>query len=336
VFARAWHLLPSLRLPGRGELRPWRLLPDALDEPLLVVRDEGGELRCLSNVCTHRGNLLALAPGPARSIRCTYHGRRFGLDGRCRSMPGFEEVDDFPGPADHLPRVPAHAWGELLFAALEPRGGLDGRLTELERRVGFLPLAEFVPDDAGERTFEVEANWALYVENFLEGFHVPFVHPGLSAVLEVGQYETTLFEGGAWQVGIARGDQPVFELPPGHPDHGRAVAAYYAWLYPCTMLNFYPWGMSLNVVLPAGPTRTRVWFSSRVWRPELRSVGAGAGLDRVELEDEAIVRRVQQGVRARLYDRGRYSPTREQAVHHFHRILAAELHEPSDGAARES
>ena len=79
---------------------------------------------------------------------------------------------------------------------------------------------------------------------------------------------------------------------------------------------------ALNVVEPLGPARTRVKFLTYVWRPELREQGAGAGLDRVEREDEAVVEQVQRGVRSRLYRRGRYSPKREKGVHHFHRLLA--------------
>jgi len=59
-----------------------------------------------------------------------------------------------------------------------------------------------------------------------------------------------------------------------------------------------------------------------VWDEARRESGAGAGLDRVEREDEAIVEAVQRGVRSRLYERGRYSPAREGGVHHFHRLLA--------------
>ena len=87
------------------------------------------------------------------------------------------------------------------------------------------------------------------------------------------------------------------------------------------MLNFYPWGLSLNLVQPLAIDRTRVLFRSYVADPAQLETGAGASLDRVEAEDEAIVQAVQRGVRSRLYTRGRYSPTRERGVHHFHRLL---------------
>jgi choline monooxygenase len=87
------------------------------------------------------------------------------------------------------------------------------------------------------------------------------------------------------------------------------------------MLNFYDWGLSVNLVQPLAVDRTRVLFRSFVWDASKLETGAGATLDRVEAEDEAIVQAVQRGVRSRLYHRGRYSPTRERGVHHFHRLL---------------
>jgi choline monooxygenase len=93
------------------------------------------------------------------------------------------------------------------------------------------------------------------------------------------------------------------------------------------MLNLYPWGLSLNLVEPQGPTCTRVRFKSFVGDASLLDAGAGQGLDRVEAEDEAIVEAVARGVRSRLYRGGRYSPTRERGVHHFHRLLAEFLKE---------
>ena len=95
------------------------------------------------------------------------------------------------------------------------------------------------------------------------------------------------------------------------------------------MLNFYPWGLSLNLVQPLAPDRTRVAFLSYVWDASQLDRGAGAALDRVEREDEAIVEAVQRGMRSRLYERGRYSPSRERGVHHFHRLLCEFLAAPT-------
>ena len=124
---------------------------------------------------------------------------------------------------------------------------------------------------------------------------------------------------------MAQGAEDTFDLPAGSPDHGQRIAAYYFFLYPNLMFNFYPWGVSINVVRPLAVDRTKVSFLSYVWDRSRLDRGAGAGLDRVEREDESIVEAVQRGVGSRSYDRGRYSPAREQGVHHFHRLLAGDL-----------
>lgn len=215
-----------------------------------------------------------------------------------------------------------------MFASLDPAVPLDAVIGPVKQRLSWLPLAEYRFDPATSRDYLVNCNWALYCDNYLEGFHIPYVHASLADTLDYGCYRTELFEWCSLQLGIARAGEAAFDpgdLPRGTADAGERIAAYYWWLFPNTMLNVYPWGLSINIVRPLAVDRTRVSFLSYVWRPERRTAGAGAGLDRVEREDEAIIEAVQRGVRSRFYDRGRYSPAREQGVHHFHRLLARML-----------
>lgn len=329
VWISAWFYIGGAPGEAPGSVRPLTLAEGSLDEPLVVVRDDEGELRVLSNVCTHRANLVVAEPGVVKQLRCRYHGRCFHLDGTVRSMPEFEGVDDFPSITDELAETLLWRYGPALFTALEPDAEVATVFEEAERWLGFIDPERLEPRPDLGRDYEVAAHWALYVDNYLEGFHVPWVHPGLSDALDYGSYRTELLESGVLQIGYAKDgdDDPVFELPRGHVDAraGRRVAAYYLWVYPNLMFNFYPWGLSLNCVEPLGPTRTRVRFRSFVSDPSKLDAGAGAELHRVELEDEAIVEQVQRGVRGRLYKRGRYSPTREQGVHHFHRLLQEDL-----------
>ncbi|MET0395295.1 MAG: aromatic ring-hydroxylating dioxygenase subunit alpha [Longimicrobiaceae bacterium] len=323
VFARSWQLVPGAeRVKAPGHLLPFTLLEGCLDEPLVLAADEEGTARCLSNVCTHRGTLVVEGEGHARGLRCRYHGRRFGLDGRFVSMPEFEGVEGFPSPADDLPRTPLERWGPLAFTGLDPAMPFDEWIGPVRDRVGFLPLERMAPDPLTSRDYLVRANWALYCDNYLEEFHIPYVHAGLAEALDYGSYRTETYAWCSLQLGTAKSAAESFRLPAGHPDAGTHVAAYYFWLFPNLMLNFYPWGLSVNVVLPLGPDRTRVSFLSYVLDPSRREEGAGGDLHRVEMEDEEVVEAVQRGVRSRLYHRGRYSPRRETGVHHFHGLLA--------------
>ncbi len=326
VLARTWHMLAHAgELPAGESVLPRVLLPGALDEPCVLTRDAAGDVRVLSNVCTHRGAVLVEDARAQRSLRCRYHGRRFALDGAFQSMPEFEQARDFPRPCDSLAQVPHARLGPFVFASADPAMSFDDLLRPLRERVGFLDLDALRFDAATSHDYDVPANWMLYCDNFLEGFHIPFVHDALNAVLDYGSYRTELFPWVSLQTGIAEEGAVAFELPEGHPNHGQRVAAFYFFLFPGTMLNFYPWGVSINLVQPVALTRTRVRFLSYVRDSALRAGSAGDGLHQVELEDEAVVEAVQRGVRSRFYDRGRYSPTRETGVHHFHRSLETML-----------
>jgi len=326
AFARSWQWLGDARsLVSRdGSVTPVTLLPGSVDEPLLLVR-EGEEVRCLSNVCTHRGNLLVHAPGQPRQLVCGYHGRRFGLDGRFKSMPEFDGVAEFARPCDDLRRFGLHDWRGHLFAGLDPACGAEEVFAAMDERVGFLPVEQFRHDPARDRSFMVAAHWALYCDNYLEGFHIPFVHQDLNAVVDYDRYRTVLFEHGNLQVAEARSGEEAFDLPEGHVDHGKAIAAYYFWIFPNMMFNFYPWGLSVNLVEPLTRDRTGVRFRSYVHSPERLGLGAGGDLDQVEHEDEEVVESVQRGIRSRAYSTGRFSPSMEQGVHQFHGLLAAAL-----------
>lgn len=326
VFASSWQLVADTdRVKAPGQVCPVTLLEGMVDEPVLLTRDAEDRLHCLSNVCTHRGNLVVESEGVQQVLRCRYHGRRFALTGRFHSMPEFDRAQGFPSAADDLPAVPFGAWRKFLFASLRPSVPLETLTAPMEARCGWLPVADAALDPTRTREYLVRANWALYCDNYLEGFHIPYVHAALSDALDYGEYSTEVFDGSVLQVGVAREGEDAFDLPRSSPDFGRRVAAYYWWLFPNLMFNFYPWGVSVNIVRPLEVDRTKVVFLAYVWDPSRLDRGAGAALDRVEREDEVIVESVQRGVRSRLYERGRYSPTREQGVHQFHRLLARAL-----------
>ena len=117
-------------------------------------------------------------------------------------------------------------------------------------------------------------------------------------------------------------DESCFDLPSTSPDYGKRVGGYYFWVFPNMMFNFYPWGLSINIIQPLGKSNTKVKFLCYVLDESKLRQGAGANLDMIELEDEAVVQNVQKGIRSRFYQFGRYSVNRESGTHHFHQLIS--------------
>lgn len=322
IFSRSWQYVcdaESARIPG--QIFPLTLLENYLDVPLILSRDRNDRLHCLSNVCTHRGNILVEGSCIEKNIRCRYHGRRFDLDGKFLSMPEFEEVKNFPSNKDNLQEIPFSAWDKFLFVSLNPASPVHNFTGEMCSRMSWLPLNEFVFDPSRSRDYLVKAHWALYCENYLEGFHIPYVHNSLNNALDYSGYRTELFGFSNLQVGIGKSGEVCFDLPKDSPDYGQSISAYYFWIFPNLMFNFYPWGLSINIVRPLKSDLTKISFLTYVWKESLINKGAGSGLDKVEREDEAIVENVQKGIKSGLYNRGRYSVKRETGTHHFHSLI---------------
>ena len=295
IFARSWHYLGTTK--EINNLKPFNIL----DTPLVISKD-GEKFDCFSNVCTHRGAILVETDCQAKGIRCKYHGRKFDLNGKFLSMPEFENVKNFPSKKDDLPKVEIDFWNQFIFASLNPILPLGNFTIEMSERVKSLRNYKLT----ATKDYQVKAHWALYCENYLEGFHVPFVHPALNNEIDYGTYTTEIFRYSNLQTAY---------------DDTENLAAQYFFIFPNMMFNFYPWGLSLNIVHPITPMLTTVSYFTFISNESKTNFGAGGDLETVELEDQAIVESVQKGIRSRFYDKGRYSPEREQGTHHFHQLI---------------
>lgn len=323
VFVKTWQWVGDTDLVPLSKMaHPMVLLDGYLTEPIVLTRDEKDQIRAMSNVCTHRGNLVVQNPGTYKNLLCMYHGRRFELDGAYKSMPEFEEAKDFPRACDHLHGFDLRQWGPFLFVGLDPVFDFQTVIDKMNERVGFLPLDHYKFKKELSKDYLVNCHWALYCDNYLEGFHIPFVHADLNAVLDYGSYTTEVYPHVNLQIGYASDGSEVFDLPEGHPDYGKEVAAFYYWVFPNMMFNFYPWGLSVNVVKPINMEKTKVSFLTYLYDESRFHSGAGAMLDKVEREDEFVVEGVHRGLKSRFYNTGRFSPKREKGVHHFHSLLS--------------
>ena len=166
IFARSWQFAASMEeVKVPGQTFPFTLLPGYLDEPLLLNRDANDQLHCISNVCTHRGNLVCEKGGIEKNLRCRYHGRRFNLDGSFIAMPEFEGVEDFPSEKDNLASVPFDTWGGFVFTSLFPFFTFKDAFGQMISRISWLNPENYVFSQAHSKDYLVNANWALYCED---------------------------------------------------------------------------------------------------------------------------------------------------------------------------
>lgn len=323
LFANTWQWIgkESEIFSGPTNVFPFNYMDHFLEEPLLLVR-HNETVHCMSNVCTHRGFLLCHHPDKVGKIVCKYHGRRFDLNGKMEHMPEFKEVENFPRPCEHLNHIALKSWNGFLFSSLNPAFDFETLFKKIDSWIGFLPLKDFRYTPEYDKSYNVQAHWALYCDNFLEGFHIPFVHETLRSMIAYGSYKTICDEYFNIQIGYSDGDTPWFDLPQDHPEYGKKVAAFYFWIFPNFMLNFYPWGVQLNVIQPVKKDFTKVKFYHYIYNESLwKQMDGEQVAEKTEREDEWVVEGVQKGLQSRYYPGGRFSPTREQGVHHFHKLL---------------
>jgi choline monooxygenase len=291
-----------------------------------VVLRDGDELRGYHNVCLHRAGPVAYGCGQRQTLQCKYHGWTYTLRGELLRAPEMEGVERFSPSDFRLQPVQVASWGPLVFA------NLDLKAPPLEHFLEDIPARaeKFEAERMGfvmRKEWEIACNWKVYVDNYLEGYHIPVVHPELHKEIEYDQYAVEVRRYYSLQHAPLRhasahnAGERVYVPTDEHED------AQYYWLFPNVMLNVYFGQLQTNVILPIDHRRTRVvfeWFS--VNPPEDASrdeewIKLIAFSDRIQDEDIEICEAVQKNLRSRVYDRGRYSAKRENGVHHFHSLV---------------
>lgn len=323
IFAHSWQLVGRLeQVAETGSF----FTADVGDNAIVVLRD-GDTLRSFYNVCLHRAGPVAHGCGKRQTLQCKYHGWTYSLKGELLRAPEMGDVERFTPDDMRLRPIAVATWGPLIFV------NLDGKAP---------PLAEFLEDIPSRvarfgcesmryvmrKEYELACNWKVYVDNYLEGYHIPVVHPSLHKEIDYDSYRVEPHRYSSIQ------HAPLRAIPttgaadrkydPSKTDVGEAV---YGWLFPNIMLNVYMGQMQTNVVLPVSHDRTVVvfeWFATNP--PNDAATDAEwsrliAFSDEIQDEDVEICETVQRNLRSRVYDRGRYSAARENGVHHFHSLL---------------
>ncbi|MBI3871899.1 MAG: aromatic ring-hydroxylating dioxygenase subunit alpha [candidate division Zixibacteria bacterium] len=286
ILARTWQGIGHVsRLENAGDC----IVAVVADNPVLVVRGNDRMLRAFFNVCRHRGGPLATEDGHCRMLQCHYHGWTYRLDGSLRGVPRWDRVDLFDKKDYGLVRITRN--GASLLAG-----------KSFFKRV----------------VYDVRCNWKVYVDNYLEGYHLPHVHPELCSLLDVQKYVTETGEHHSLQYSPFQSGDSIYG--------SGGNEAYYFFIWPNVMLNIIPGRLQTNRVVPVCHDHCQVifdYFYDDVTSPEARQ-RADADLEyshKIQLEDIGICEHVQRGLGSRAYDRGRFSVECEEGVYHFQSLL---------------
>jgi choline monooxygenase len=313
ILANSWQYVGHVsQLAKAGDY----LVDEILGRPLLIVRNQEHEVVCLSNVCRHRGGPIATASGHARALRCTYHAWTYNLDGQLIGAPKFDGACNFKMQECRLPRYRIEAFQGFLFV------NLSGDAPDLSAHLNGI-IDTIKPIDLTAMRFfkrvayPVKANWKVYVDNYMEGYHILPVHPGLAKILDVTGYKTAIDQHIVLQFGPLAGANNPY-----HTDG----AAYYYQVFPNLMLNILPGRVQINSIVPidADHCLTVFDFFYSETDPEKLAIKAKDDLaisDLVQQEDISICEQVQKGLKSGAYNKGRICPSEELGVWAFHNNL---------------
>jgi choline monooxygenase len=340
IFRRTWQLVGTLS-HSCGEVNGVKrtiadpesfFTADVGGEPVVVVRDKQGMLRAFSNVCRHRAGPIASGSGCKNVLRCGYHGWTYTLDGRLIGTPDVEGVEFFDRSTMGMVPLRLETWEQFIFVNFdqnaEPLAAYLGEIPGQAKGFQFdgLELAE-------RRDYVIDCNWKVYVDNYLEGYHIPIAHPGLMREIDYSQYRTDTFRYHSQQFAPIRAMKVEDAGERFYAPGTGSQEALYFWIFPNLMLNIYPDNVSTNLIVPLSQDKTLTifeWFFHEVAsaRVQERVKKAVAFSDEVQQEDIGLCESVQRGLRSSAYDRGRYSVKRENGVHHFHMLLGEFLERP--------
>jgi choline monooxygenase len=323
IFRTTWQYAASLdllRLPGNYAA------VDVVGMPIILTRGQDGVLRAFHNVCRHRAGVVTHGCGNRKSLQCQYHGWLYGLDGKLKNAPEFDGVENFNKDDFGLIPVRVETWGGYAFV------NIDGSAPPLLEVLGKIPqeTADLNFDELRKverRDYIINCNWKVYIDNYLEGYHIPIAHPGLFKEVDYDNYRVDTFRYYSSQYAPIR---PVRS----EDSTGRVFTelkgdeqAHYYWIFPNFMFNTYPGNVQINIIVPLSHDKTLTifeWYYAGPGTPEAwNNLQDGIAFsDNVQKEDIQLCEDVQRNLQSGVYHQGRYSVKRENGVHHFHGLVS--------------
>lgn len=319
VFGKTWQLVGrEVQVSEIGQY----FTANICDEQIVVTRANDNMLRAFSNVCRHRAGLVAVGEGKRKTLQCNYHGWTYNLEGKLKAAPEFEDVECWEKEKVCLPQFRVETWAGLVFV------NLDNNCRPLIETCG--DLSSLIKHDmasmklAARKDWFIDCNWKTYIDNYLEGYHLPIVHPALHKELDYENYLTETKKYFSIQ------HSPLRDNAPGRlrlSESETENQAQFLWVYPNIILNVYCDNFSTNLIVPLSPEQTLTIFEWYFLEPEKNQDKIKATVefsDEIQIEDINICETVQKNLHSRTYKNGRYSVKRENGVHHFHGLLMAD------------
>ncbi|KAI3841331.1 hypothetical protein MKW98_007812 [Papaver atlanticum] len=301
----------------------------------VICRDTDGKIQAFHNVCRHHASLLASGSGQKSCFVCPYHGWTYGLDGALLKATRIKGIQDFNVNEFGLIALQVASWGPFVLInlgehILQPQliaiktVGSEwlGNCSEIFSANGVDSSLSYV----ARREYIIECNWKVFCDNYLDGgYHVPYAHTGLASGLNLDAYTTTIFD----KVSIQACESSTYQQQGGEDFDRLGSKAFYAFVYPNFMINRYgPW-MDTNLVLPLGPNKCQVifdYFLEASFKDDKVFISQSLEeSERVQMEDITLCEGIQKGLESPAYSSGRYAPTVEKAMHHFHCQLYEDL-----------
>jgi phenylpropionate dioxygenase-like ring-hydroxylating dioxygenase large terminal subunit len=294
---------------------------EAAGTPIVAVRDSDGVTRAFRNACRHRGMSVASGAGCAKAFACRYHGWTYGLDGSLRHVPHEEGFPGLDRSQHGLVPVTAREAGGIVFVAQDPRPGDLDSLEDLPALIG--PEQKLF----ASREILVPANWKIFLEGFLEGYHIKTTHP--TSFLPFGFDNLNVIEHFGRNSRVTFPFQRISklkELPPEDWKVGGAVTFVYH-LFPNALVTVLSHHTVLIALEPVSLGETRLVTHLLSNRPASDPKAAADAQRDAEFvnqtggaEDAAMVTGIQRSIASRaneFFTYGRW----EGAIVHFHREL---------------
>ena len=318
VFHKEWQLAGHVsQIPNQGD----SICLMAGKNPVILVRESESTIRAYFNVCKHRGGPLSVKKGTTTVLQCGYHGWTYLLDGSLRGIPYWKHVELFDKKDFGLQPVKCEVWKGLIFIFVNPdpdQVPLTDILKGIETRIHPIDFSAYRFYD--KVSYSIDCNWKVYADNYLEGYHIPIVHPELAGLLDYNHYVTELCDHYSLQYSPFQSNDAdnLYKSEDGE--------AFYYFIYPNIMLNILPGRLQTNVIQPVNENRCIVDFYYYYLNPDDPGMAQMiredlAYSETIQQEDIEICEAVQRGLHSSAYDKGRFSVDREAGVHHFQSLL---------------